>query len=274
MVYFCFMRSIHLLVIVFCFSVIGHTQHDSLPPRVMIIPFNPDYYFSDSDEKLAEYNQTSIPKVREQFRQGLFQNIDARILSVTGYQTVSLYVESEELNDKQDLQQVYYGLRYGLANPKRMPQEPDTDTVRSWNQKLKSWLTFKKKPRQITDEEDVQIKALDEPYMNVTFNDPEMITWLSIKYDTDYFLFINQFEVVTNYEQCLDRSVNRFQRSVKVHYSLYDKNANLISGQTILATTTDSELNLDNILLENFTPVADFIARELPEQKVDLSAGF
>jgi hypothetical protein len=268
------MRLIYLLSIVFCFSFIAHSQGDSIPPRVMIIPFNPDYYFSDADDKLAEYNQASIPEIREQFRQGLFQNINARILNVTGYETVSLYVESEDLNDKHDLQQVYYGLRYGLANPKRLPPATEGDSVKTWGQKLKTWLPFKKKPKQITDETDVQIKALDEPYMNVTFNDPEMLSYLSNKYDTDYFLFINQFEVVTNYEQCLDRAVNRFQRSVKVHYSLYDKNANLISGQAIMVTTTDSELNLDNILLENFTPVADYIARELPGQKDNLSAGY
>jgi len=244
--------------------------------KVMLIPFNANFYFSDADKELAEYNKKSEKEIQKLFRAGLDFDINARILSM--YDTKQMLdVNDEEVEE--DLEAIYSGLSYGYEKPKH----PDGCTCEDYCKEGKPKSFFKKFEETLkidndngderTDAEAYQSAsgyvepAGEKKYMGVTIKHPEMLEFYKEKYGTDLFVFINQFELKTKYEACLDRSIKKFTREVWVHFSIYDANGTLLYGDVVVVDVPSNTNNLDQIIRNHFPLVTDELASNMPKVK-------
>ncbi len=267
------LRSFFLTLLILP-ALVAFAQDDVMSPeevkdsmkfkKVMLIPFNPDLYFSDADHELAEFNRTSIPKIRHLFRYGLDFDINVRIIS--RHETTRLLRDTSE-DAQNDLRAIYEGLSYKYEKTSAL----------AFNEKksFKDRLSEKIKKNDETDDSEAVQKASkykDPPkeankFMNVVPHHPEMFSYLYEKYETDLFVFINQFELKTNYEECLDRANKIFQREVRVHYSIFDKDGDQLHGDVITVHFPSNSNDMDNIMRSNFPMISDVLAEKLPRPR-------
>lgn len=238
-------------------------------PSVMIIPFNPDMYFSDSDQDLAKYNQKSIPEVRKMFRYGLSINLNARIMKE--HDSRSMISDSAK-DAKLDLYRIYNSIGYYQDKAKSVQvKEEMEDDNKGLIGKTKGF--FSKKNDEQNSEEDADKGDDYRKYMNVRIKNPELLPYLSEKYGTEIFVFINQFNLKTNYEHCLDRATNTFEREVLVHFSIFDKDGNQLAGDIASVYFPSNSNDLMDIMRNNFPPISDFLARNIPQQNNNAAQG-
>lgn len=237
---------------------------DSNAHKVMIIPFDQYNYFSDADPELAEKNEKPVTDISRLFRYGLNYNISARVISTNDAYNI---LTDTTVQSGTDLKMIYASITYRFEHPMNVVKgdsvgktvaQPDLfgNGVVEEEKKEKN-NTFKKK----TEEEDEQ----NTKYLNAVITHPEIFGTLQQKYGTDLFLFINQFELVTNYNHCLDRTANYFERKVVVHYSIYDANAKQLQGGVHTVTFSSGETNVDKIIATQFPLIADYMSTAIAD---------
>lgn len=239
-------------------------EQETTPHKIMIIPFDQYNYFSDADPELAEKNEKPVTDISRLFRYGLNYNISARVISTND--TYNILTDTT-VQSATDLKMIYASVKYqfeqsmNVVNGDTVGQvigQPDLfgNGVVVEEKKEKSNPFKKKTP----DEAEKNNK-----YLNAVITHPEIFTTLQQKYGTDLFLFINQFELVTNYNHCLDRSANYFERKVVVHYSIYDVNAKQLQGGAHTVTFSSGETNVDKIIATQFPLVADYLSTAIAD---------
>lgn len=230
--------------------------------NVMVIPFDPAMYFSDSDQMLAQYNRKSIPEVRKQFRYGLNANLSAQILSSHGSRSM---LQDTTQDVQEDLYTIYKNITY-FGDKSTGPQilAPGEKTANKGGGVASLFKKKNDKAQQNNTNALMPEKHEAQDYINVKIHSKEMMTYLSEKYNTDVFLFINQFNLVTNYEHCLDRANNVFEREVLVHYSVFDANGNQLSGDVARVHFPSNSNNIAEIMKANFPELSKNIYASLP----------
>ncbi|MDX2003357.1 MAG: hypothetical protein SFW35_13045 [Chitinophagales bacterium] len=248
----------YLLLLLACLpfaNVIAQNKTDH--PKVMIIPFDPDMYFNDSDEMLAKYNQKNIKEIRTMFRMGFNANLSAKILSE--YETKSMLTDTTK-DVAKDLYAIYKSISY--FQDKSMPQQQSIEQGQTVNKSL-----FKKKPSG-NDQTKSKLTETDKDglhtYMNVKIHDVKMLEYLKQKYGTELFVFVNQFNLVTNYEHCLDRATNTFEREIGIHYSIFDYTGKQLAGDVAIIKFPSNTNDMAVIIKETFPPIADHLTKDLP----------
>ncbi len=229
-------------------------------PKVMIIPFDPDMYFSDSDQALSEYNKLTIKEVRQQFRYGLNMNLNARVMSAYGTKTM---LTDTTADVAKDLYAIYKGISYfsDKSLPSTTPLTAEAPS-NSTNNSNKGGGKLGKK----TNNDNTRTKEEARNFINVKIHNPAMLQYLHDKYGTEVFLFINQFNLVTNFEHCLDRANNVFQREVMIHFSVFDYTGKQIAGDVAIVNLPSNNNNLDQIIKEKFPVISDYIQGKLPHR--------
>ncbi len=244
--------------------------------KVMLVPFNENFYFSDSDQELAKYNKKTDKEISEWFREGLSFNVNARILSL--YETERL--EKDEREDVQkDLQALYSGLSYKLDKPYHYEVENSYEHLEDGKKrqsKVEEWLNDKlhlrsPEKRNVVSSGIMANQYLEEEeskeYMSVDVRNTEMLEYLNEKYGTDLFVFINQFELKKDFESCIDRKNQEFTRKVKVHFSIYNSEGDLLYGDVVTVLMDSNTNDMDQIIRSNFPIVADYMASYIPKKK-------
>ena len=245
--------------------------------RILVIPFDPHLYWSDADMEIAKGSNTDMNKVRQAFRKRL-----NALLNPEGFETIHL-LGGKMKDSLTDLNKVYSSVSYDYkdvmytaANPKPDPVQPNKkgDLKEGLNKSLdKVTSLFSQK-----EEDEVQQQPLQKnasravhaknpaKYFSVQIKDPAFWTYFNNKYKIDYYIFINQFEVETNYEHCLDRARQNYERNFVTHFSIYEKSGKQIAGHRIILHYNSNSNNLSQILKDNLETVANRIIAEIPKK--------
>jgi len=236
------------------------------PNAVMIIPFDPNMYFSDADDQLAKYNDKSIKEVRTLFRYGININVNAKILSL--YQTRPLLTDTAK-RAVEDLYAIYKGISY--FQDKSMPLSEAEEKAYATEEKKKISGAVKSPESEGQTASSLNQPVVRHEYMNVKIHDKRMLLYLKEKYGTDVFVFLNQYNLVTNYEHCLDRATNTFERDIKVHFSILDYTGKQLAGDVAIVHFPSNSNDITEIMRDNFPVIADYIAgkfqRDMPPLK-------
>ena len=103
--------------------------------------------------------------------------------------------------------------------------------------------------------------------MNIKLSHPELLTKLSEKYGTDLFVFLNQFEMKTHYDDCLDLALKIYKRELKVHYSIFDATGKQLYGDVAVVYFPSNSNDIIEIMSRNFPKISDYIAKTVPKRK-------
>src|SRR5690606_3285175 len=205
----------------------------------------PAMYFSDADKDIAEVSQISPSQVRSR----MSASLDASVSDQMG-----LYYSTKRL-DKQkdapeDLDLIFGSINYAPKEVEKSTEEEKTSPeLKGLRAKLKGNQTEKEKET--------------ENYMDIAFGDQKLLDYLSSKYEVDYLIFFNQFEIKTDYENCIDLQMRKYFREIKVHYTVVSKDGEKVSGDVITLPYHSNENDLSTIVRENFGEISDTLLKRI-----------
>jgi hypothetical protein len=226
---------------------------------VMLIPYDPRYYLSDADRDIVEQTKKDARVIRDRFRKSVDQHVQRYISR--SYPCISL------LNDTADAleETMYYVLGHtGYKYEKAIPLTPKGQGNNDDFSKSKT----KQRQSQNTDSKVatgyIPVEG-DAMYMHaVVSKSKELFSELNEQYNADLFVFLTQFEIKTNYKECLDIANKIYRRSVMLHFSIYDKNGNLLAGSYATSYFPSDSNEMNTIIGECFPQIAEYIAEALP----------
>ena len=220
---------------------------------VLVIPFKPRMYLSDAERDIAKATKKDSEVNQRYFRYQVERTLVSRLQQ--SYGVKSLYFDTTATAED-DLINIYSKVSYSY-------QEPVNPTEK------RTFLKFNKKEKPDPETLDPTTASKyrstgENEYMSVDFKDYAILQELNEKYGTQLFLFINQFEIKTNYNTCLDIANKIYQREVIWHYSLLDINGNVLLGNTAKAYFPSNSNKAESIVYSCFPKMAEEIVRSIP----------
>jgi hypothetical protein len=202
----------------------------------------PAMHLSDSDPDIAIESQMEMPEMRKAFRDGLVKALNknfAEVYDVKGTQS-DFVIEADR-----DMDVIYHSLlfetdsTYPSKNPKKFAVK---DTI---TPKLKD--AAKLKP--------------EKHYINIGIADQTLSPDLSEKFKSDYFIFINELDIKTNFDDCLNLALKIYRRDLKVHYSIFDRHGKQVYGDVAVAHFESNANDVNEIIDKNFPQISDYILK-------------
>lgn len=246
-------------------------SHDPLRyNKVLIIPFDPGNYFSDADENIASFSKKNPKEVHAIFRKNLDYAINQKV--GRNYKTTQILRDTTS-GGKVDLKSVYKAISYREQVPTPILNKTDDKKKKAFLAQIEERIKDKFKEDKIeqTEAEKKAVHLIEKEnntnrkYMDAEVHSQEMLDYFNNKYGTDLFLFINQFEIKTDAENCLDRAALIYARKIKVHFSIYDDTGKHLYGDVVTTLFPSSTNNIAEIIFKNFSIIAEYIADKLPE---------
>jgi len=236
--------------------------------KLMIVPFDYKMYISSLDRTIASKTRLTYAQIRDNMRYGLANQF---LLVTRGtYPAISL-LESDSTYD--DLKYIYnsIGYKYKLAPIKEEELEEKTKI-----DKLKSSLSkLINKPEEKTNKEyaparisNGQIETFEnsgERYMHTSIHNPNLLSTLKAKYQTNLFIFINELDI----EESKGGESSRFSQSsstrrVKVHYTIINEDGNDLFGGASTTEIPAYVTDMNKIINVYFNKIANEICSHLP----------
>jgi hypothetical protein len=243
--------------------------------RVMLVPFEPKMYMSGIDRDIAEAQGLSFNQIRTRMRFGLSEMMLMQAKTNTTLRVISMmHIDSAAMST--DLKYIYSSIGYKyIAMPVEEPvgEEKEAKPL----DKLKGAfgkLVKKDEPKEKTDEEGSTgikegqiVTASDdgEKYMNTKVINPNMFTYLSTKYKTDVFLFINQLDIEPAASNQYAIASNSYKRKIKVHYTVFDLDGKQLYGGASVKYFSSRDNDMNNIIKKHFNAIAATITAKLPQ---------
>jgi len=248
-------KSLKLFPVLFFLPAVLFGQHLSnnadtiLYSKILIIPYNPMMYLSDGDDDLAEYSEKNKEQIRAQFRSGLLQSVDVKLM--TSYETHTFQTNVGR-DEQRDLETIYGSLNYQMDTV-----YPVTHLVKDTT-RLAQKLFGKNKTK------------TNQPvrYMNVKLSHPELLAMYSKKFGADLFLFLNQFEVITHYDDCYDLALKTYRREIKVDYSVFDATGKQVYGDVATVSFSTGLNDINEIIAKNFPVISNYIYKNIPPKEI------
>lgn len=247
--------SLRLLISVTSF---GANPDSSIVHRIMIIPYDPQFYLSDADHDIMEATRKEPQKVRESFR----KTVDLYVQHAIGSfrPCISLLNDADSLPELKEALMLAYS-KTGYRYEKAMPLPVQKERVDSVNKAMKK---LSKENTDSRTAHNYHVPPPDAKYMNAVISKPEILQELFAGYGTDIFVFLNQFEIKTNYKNCLDIANKVYQREMMIHFSVYDHMGKQLAGSYAMSTFPSDSNNASEIMKTCFPEIARLIAGCIP----------
>jgi LysM repeat protein len=251
-------------------KVIKPYDFDPDKKQILIIPFDPYLYFSDADAEIAAKSNIAMPKVRQMFRRRL-----NALLDIQGYEMIHL-LGGKTKDSTSDLNKIYSSVTYGYQeliyseyNPNNAQYKAQDEAGNQTQESTGLKGLFNKKGDKMQGANQATATNYNTPkdhgkYFGVRIKDPEFFNYFKQKYDIDYYIFINQFEVKTNYENCLDRAALNYERTFTTHYSIFDANGKQVAGNKFKTHYNSNSNYIFTIVSDNAPKIVDRIMADVP----------
>ncbi|GAB3828519.1 LysM peptidoglycan-binding domain-containing protein [Pontibacter rugosus] len=229
--------------------------------RILVVPFDPHLYFSDADAEIARQSKIPMQNVRHVFRGRL-----NAMLAPDGYETIHL-LGGVYRDSVSELSRIYKSLHYAYQDNKQSKYNHQPE-VKEEKGNILNWVKDQKQ-KIGSRGEPATVPVAQDPnkHFGATVKDPEFFNYFNNQYGIDYYVFINQFEVKTIYENCLDRAALNYERDFMVHYSIYDNTGQLVSGNKINIPYQSNINNVNRIVSDSMPNMAERVLSDLPNAK-------
>ncbi|SIQ51221.1 LysM peptidoglycan-binding domain-containing protein [Pontibacter lucknowensis] len=229
--------------------------------RILVVPFDPYLYFSDADDEIARHSKIPRQNVRHVFRGRL-----NAMLAPEGYETINL-LGGVYRDSVSELSTLYKSLSYGYQDNKQSRYNHQPTVKAKERENALDWVKRQKEKVNIRGGQPATVPvAQDEnKHFGVKVKDPKFFSHFNGQYGIDYYVFINQFEVKTNYENCLDRASWNYERDFLVHYSIYDSKGELVSGNKVKVPYQSNMNDVQRIVSDNMPNMAKRVLADLPQ---------
>lgn len=215
---------------------------------LLLIPFESKMYITDVNKQLAEANNLSSAEILKRFTSAIDQSI---LYSFEQKCNVSSFYLLEDEESEGDLAFVYQNrkLEYELVS-----ETVEKTKVEKLKNKLKKQEDTKYQGASIVDGQVVSKRDDRERYMKALVRDTKMLDSMVTKFDNNYFLFVNELDIRTNYSDGVAMQSMNYNREIKLHYTLYHKGGEILSTG-ISRTTFPATENDINVIIKRYFPI-------------------
>lgn len=239
---------------------------DSLNYSLMVIPFEPKMYRSDIDRYIGKENGLNFNEVRGYFRLGLDNAL--MIKSKKNFAAITMHSDDAAIN--KDLYYIYKSIGYQYEPVPVKEEEEEQSKVQKLVKKLRK--PEKPKEEQETKVAEGQVVTRGEyveKYTKTSIVNPNMLETLTEKYGSDFFLFINQLDLVDapNTDQ-RDYGLDNYERLIRVHYTVLDQAGNVITSGRMEEAFSSRTNDIRKIIQNHFTNVAGKVIADLESEAV------
>ncbi|MFM2157062.1 MAG: hypothetical protein RL516_1811 [Bacteroidota bacterium] len=245
------MRKTVLLILLVLVSIITNAQ-DSASTKILLLPFNPDMYLSDIEQDIIQNTKMNPEEYRAYFRRALDSKIQGALKSYRP--TVSL-MGDQEGDDKKDLREFYAQAGYSYLEPVGKGVGKAIDKKKGLFEKKS---TAEKAPLYITTRG-------DDKFLNAAVTNNEFFKGLLSANGCNYAVSINQFEIKTNYSACIDLSRKLYRRELIIHYSIWNANAKLISGNFLVVYFPSDVNKPQEVVEKTYKSIAEALLQQVKE---------
>jgi hypothetical protein len=245
--------------------------------NLMIVPFDYKMYMSSLDREIAAKTRLTYPQIRENMRYGLAKQL---LLATKGSHPAISLIESDSSYD--DLKYIYnsIGYKYKLV-PIKEEVNVETDTKID---KLKNSLTKLVNKNQSASQprnteynsggiNNGQVESYENPgerYMHTSIHNPNLISTLQIKYQTNLYIFINELDIeeIKSKESSRINTLNSSRR-IKVHYTIIDDKSNDVYGGAATTEIPSYVTDMNKIVSIYFKKIAQEICLSIPSVEIN-----
>jgi hypothetical protein len=214
-----------------------------LSGKIMVVPFEPQMYMGDIGERIYIESKWNFKQLSEYFRHQLDNQLKLKLQSISS-PVVSFY--SDSARTCKDLEYIYKSTSLTF-DPVDKPVAP-TAVAKKENNIKNGQLA-------------VEISS-DKKFTNTKFTTNELIPFLTKKYKSEYFVFINELDIKTVLES-YDLATDSYQREVTVHYTIVDDMSKLIHAGATTYRFSSKTNDPKKIAAQTFSPIAAYIAAKL-----------
>ncbi len=217
---------------------------------IMLIPYDPRFYISDADKDIIDETKKNAELIRNTFHNRTEWFVHRELKG--RYPCVSLLQHDTVAEFIQAAGSLFNTTSFAYAKP-MVPAYETLNKVLFNNNSADNSASDSRTATQYINEKNTN-------YMNSVVGKKEVFQKLFEKFGTDYFVFLTQFEIKTNYKNCLDIANQVYQRDVMLHFAVYDKNGKQIAGNFAVAHIPTSTNHMDDIISKCFPQLAEGIA--------------
>jgi len=214
--------------------------------KAMLIPFEKRMYLSEIDHLINRETKLSAQQIRTTFREGLDEQLYKKLKAKMGV----LSLLDDTVKTKKDLASIYQYLSYDYQ---KVPNQANYQAPKN-----------EKNQKQIDKGQLAVETNNDARFMNARVKNATLVPYLTGKYKTDLFIFINQLEIKAGEATAsTDMALNNSPRRIVVHYTVYTDDAREINSGI---AETSFPYNLNNptkIVNTYFSIIADIIAARI-----------
>ncbi len=234
--------------------------------KVMIIPFEENMYVCNIQNQLATTSHMNSAQIVRSFRYGAAAALQNKFLYL--YSTTSLIHLVED--SLKDLRRVYGSISRSYEPIVEEPKE-EAKGLAPVLKKFESKQQKKQGGEEGTRVQNGQIISHQNStprFMNTMIRDPKLLGYLSEKYGTDLFVFLNEMDIENDLSDLVKVSENNYNRILKFHYTVYNHSQQIISKGVVSTTFPCTENNVGTIVKIYFPQIALKLAAKLPQPRV------
>lgn len=218
--------------------------------RILLISFNPDYYLSDAEQDLMRQNKRNPDDYRTYLRRSLDNKIAGQLERSIACYSLLADTSQKAIETGWDFYN-HSALKYTKPYGAKTNAEPvRTKKAKNSESNLHSAGAY-------------DLQHADIQVMDNSVSDSTWLRKFAGQYDTDIILSINQFEIKTNYNSCMDISKGIYRREVQVHYTLMTVEGKRLTGNIAIAAFASNENRVEDISEKAFPLVANDIATQV-----------
>jgi hypothetical protein len=236
---------------------------DSVPKKkVLVVPFHQlRYYFSDCDKQVGAASKMNPRDLRQAYQLSFDYSAEASMEK--RYAPINL-AQMKDSVDEATLKAFYENVGYAYETPLRAPSKRQESILKKLSGNVKQ-LGAGKQPPTLNDMESyVMVDDEDKQYMKLLWKNGDFLSRLNEMYHPDYIVTINQFEIRTDFQQCIDRELGKFARQMKVHFNVFRPDGKMIYGDVVTAKYNSTNDNFNKIVEDNFGLLSDYVTQMIP----------
>lgn len=236
--------------------------------RVLVVPFDERIYFNDATPEIARHDNLTHDEIMEYFRHQL--NLQLTNSLMDSCEIVDL-MSNNTREDEADIIGLYTTMSYILQLAEFEPEEePKNIIARKRAEKLEE---IRRKQREeemanarpgIRNGELVGHKQnTDDMYLHIVIEQPEVLKEIAQRRRVDYFLFVNQFDIKTDFRDPYMSGNRNMQRLMRVHFSIYNSNGEFVSGNYASTKIPYYEDDKERIVSQYFPEIMRQILKKI-----------
>ena len=263
-----------LLILISCVSMsygqeyLDFNSQYNRQKRVLLVPFDESIYFNDATAEIAKRDGLTHDEIMEYFRYQLSLYITNALID--SCEVVDLLKDNTR-EAEADISGLYTTMSYEL----RLAEfELDTENMGALAKKRAEKL---EEARRKQREEEMKAarpgiqngelvgrkQQTDDMYLHIIIGQPEVLKEIASRRKVDYFLFINQFDIKTDYRDPYISGQRNLQRLMRVHFSIYNTNGEFVSGNYASTKVPYYEDSKERIVNQYFPEIMRQILKKI-----------